>query len=180
MWTNAARSKGTWVAMLTALVLGFALWVVLTSPGSHPKPAQAQETEPDGVTFAKASLVIDGIEVGAFNEVEEITSSIKAPRADGKAARLNPPLRVVLKRNASNDLAMSAWHEAASTQVTGYKKDVTLILYDTAGTPVARFKLNNAWPTEYQLSTLKAGASNIVYEHVTLTADSFQRVAPAL
>jgi phage tail-like protein len=179
MWTNAARSKGTWVAMLAALVLGFALWVVLTSPGSHTKPAQAQVTEPDGMAFAKASLVVDGTEVGAFNEVVGITSSIKAPRAHGEAAQLTPPLRVVLKRPASNDLAMSAWHEAARTLVSGYKKDVTLILYDTAGTPVARFKLKNAWPTEYHLSTLKAGSSSILYEHVTLTADSFHRVAPS-
>jgi len=165
--------------MLAALVLGFALWVVLTSPGSHTKPAQAQVTEPDGMTAAKASLVVDDIEIGAFNEIGGITSSIKAPRADGKAARLNPPLRVVLKRNASNDLAMSAWHRAASTQVTGYKQDVTLILYDTAGTPVARFYLGNAWPTEYHLSALKAGSIELIYETVTLTADSFQRMPPS-
>jgi hypothetical protein len=46
MLRSVARSKGMWVAMLAALVLGFALLVVLTSPGSHPKPAQAQVTEP--------------------------------------------------------------------------------------------------------------------------------------
>jgi hypothetical protein len=54
MLRSAARSKGTWVAMLAAL--GLILIVVLTSPGSHPKPAQAQET---GLTNARASLVID-------------------------------------------------------------------------------------------------------------------------
>ena len=44
MLSSAVRSRGTWVAVLAALVVGFALLVVLMSPGSHPKPAQAQTT----------------------------------------------------------------------------------------------------------------------------------------
>lgn len=162
--------------MLAAL--GLVLTVVLTSPGSHPKPAQAQ-VEDTGMTVARASLVVDGIEIGAFNEIGGITSSIKAPRADGQAARLRPPLSVVLKRQASGDLAMSAWHHSTMTQDTNFKKDVTLIFYNTEGNPVARFYLGNAWPTEYHLSALKAGSSEIIYETVTLTADSFHRVEPS-
>ena len=177
MLRSAARSKGTWVAMLAALVLGFALLVVLTSPGSHPKPAQAQVTDP-GMTVAKASLVVDGIEIGAFNEIGGITSSIKAPRADGQAAQLEP-LRVELKRSASGDLAMSNWHYQTMTRVTNFKKNVTLIFYNTEGSPVARFWLNNAWPSKYHLSALKAGSSEIIYETVTLTASSFHRVSPS-
>jgi phage tail-like protein len=173
MLRSAARSKGTWVAML-ALVLGFALMVVLTSPGSHPKPAQAQTTQ-DPLTAAKFSLVVDGQEIAAFNELGGITSSIKLPRADGKAAQLET-LSIVLKRGLSEDLALSSWHREATTQLTGYKKNVTLVFYDTAGTPVARFNLNNAWPAEYHLSALKAGSSEIIYENVTLTGTSFQRV----
>ena len=173
MLRSVARSKGTWVAMLAAL--GLVLMVVLTSPGSHPKPAQAQDTN---LSFAKASLVVDGVEIAAFNEVEEITSSIKLPRADGNAAQLET-LSVVLKRPANGDLSMSSWHRAATTQVTGYRKNVSLIFYDTAGTPTARFWLKNAWPAEYHLDTLKAGASSIIYERVTLTATSFQRLSPS-
>jgi phage tail-like protein len=173
MLRSAARSKGTWVAML-ALVLGFALMVVLTSPGSNPKPAQAQTTQ-DPLTAAKFSLVVDGQEIASFNELGGITSSIKLPRADGKAAQLET-LSIVLKRGLSEDLALSSWHREATTQLTGYKKNVTLVFYDTAGTPVARFNLNNAWPAEYHLSALKAGSSEIIYESVTLTGTSFQRV----
>jgi phage tail-like protein len=71
---------------------------------------------------------------------------------------------------------MSSWHRAATTQLTGYKKNVVLIFYDTANSPVARFNLNNAWPAEYHLSVLKAGSSEMIYENVTLTATSFRRV----
>ena len=171
LW-SVARSKGTWVAVLAAL--GLVLMVVLTSPGSHPKPAQAQTTQ-DPLTMARASLVVDGQEIAAFNELGGITSSIKLPRTDGKAAQLET-LSIVLKRPASEDLSMSDWHRAATTQVTGYRKNATLIFYNTEGTPTARFHLQNAWPAEYHLSALKAGASEIVHESVTLTATSFQRV----
>src|SRR4028119_2227584 len=126
MMRSAARSKGTWVAMLAAL--GLVLMVVLTSPGSHPKPAQAQDTN---LSFARASLVVDGVEIAAFNEVEEITSSIKLSRADGNVAQLET-LSIVLKRPANGDLSMSSWHRAATTQVTGYRKNAALILYDDA------------------------------------------------
>jgi phage tail-like protein len=173
MLRSAARSKGTWVAMLAAL--GLVLMVLLlTSPGSHPKPAQAQTTQ-DPLTMAKASLVVDGQEIASFNELGGITSSIKLPRVDGKAAQLET-LSIVLKRPASADLSMSDWHRAATTQVTGYKKNVVLLFYNTEGTPTARFYLNNAWPAEYHLDALKAGSSEIVYETVTLTGTSFQRV----
>jgi phage tail-like protein len=173
MLRSAAKSKIIWVAVLAAL--GLVLMVVLTSPGSHPKPAQAQTTQ-DPLAMAKASLVVDGVEIAAFNELDEITSSIKLPRADGRAAQLET-LRIALKRPASADLSMSSWHRAASTQATGYRKNVTLIFYDTEGAPVMRFDLKNAWPAEYHLDAVKAGSSELVYESVTLTATSFQRVS---
>ena len=172
MLRSAARSKGTWVAMLAAL--GLVLIVVLTSPGSHPKPAQAQEDA--GLAVARASLLVDGQEIASFNELGGITSSIKLPRADGKAAQLD--FSIVLKRGTSADLRMSDWHREATTQVTGYKKNVSLIFYNTEGTPVAKFWLTNAWPAEYHLSSLKAGSSEVIYESVTLTASSFERVSP--
>ena len=175
MLRSAARSKGTWVAVLAAL--GLVLMVLLSSPGSHPKPAQAQTTQEDPLTAAKFSLVVDGQEIGAFNELGGVTSSIKLPRADGKAAQLET-LSIVLKRPASQDFAMSNWHRVATTQVTGYKKNVSLIFYNTEGAPVAKFWLTNAWPAEYHLTSLKAGSSELIYESVTLTASSFERVSP--
>ena len=172
MFRSVARSKGTWVAVLAAL--GLVLMVVLTSPGSHPKPAQAQTTQ-DPLAMASASLVVDGQEIAAFNELGGITSSIKLPRTDGQAAQLEP-LSIVLKRPASGDRTMSSWHRAATTQVTGYRKNASLVFYNTEGVPTVRFALTNAWPAEYHLNALKAGSSEIVYESVTLTASSFRRV----
>ena len=171
MLSSAARKKGTWVAMLIALVLGFALLVVLTSPGTHPKPAQAQT---DVGTASAAVLSIDGLNIATFSKVDELTSSIKLPRADGKAAQLDPPLRIVLERNADGNLALAQWHQGAITQLTGYRRDATLTVYDETGTPTQKIFFAKAWPAEYHLEQ----QDGQMVERVTLTANSFQRLAP--
>jgi hypothetical protein len=164
MLSSAARSRGTWVAVLGALVVGFALLVVLTSPGSHPKPAQAQTTP-------IVVLNVDGVNT-TFRNLDELTSSIKLPRADGKAAQLEP-IRIVLERNADRNLQLSQWHQEATTQLTGYRKDATLTVFDTStGLASLRIKLTNAWPAEYHLEQ----QGDQVVERVTLTATSIQRV----
>jgi hypothetical protein len=169
MLSSAARSKGTWVAVFGTLVVGFALLVALTSPGSHPKPAQAQTVG----TASRVSLTIDGYEIGTFSKVDEVTSSIKLPRADGKAAQLDP-LRIVLERSADGNLQLASWHKVATTQLTGYRKDAYLTLYGSDGTPTLKIFLEKAWPAEYHLEQ----QGDQVIERVTLTANSIQRVAP--
>ena len=170
MLSSAARKKGTWVAMLIALGLGFALLVVLTSPGSHPKPAQAQTTVP---TASAAVLSSGGFNIATFSKVDEVTSSIKLPRADGKAAQLEP-LRIVLERTADGNLELSTWHKGATTSLTGYRKDCTLTLYDDTGQATLQIFLEKAWPAEYHLEQ----QGDQMVERVTLTATSIQRVAP--
>jgi hypothetical protein len=162
--SSAARSKGTWVAMLAALVLVLALMVILTSPGSHPKAAQAQ-------TASRAVLACDGGLETAFGKLDEATSSIKLPRGDGKAAQLEP-IRVVLERTATNDTRLSDWHQQAVKQLTGYKKNCSLTFYASDGTPTLKLSLDNAWPVEYHLEQ----QGDQVLERVTLTASSIQRV----
>ena len=59
------------------------------------------------------------------------------------------------------------------------RQSVTLVMYDTAGTPVARFWLVRAWPSSIEVTALKAGSSEILYETVTLLCDNLQRVSPS-
>jgi hypothetical protein len=163
----ARRSKGTWVAMLAALGLGLALLLMLSSPNFHPKAAQAQTASRVVLTTA------GGVEIATFGKVDELRSSIKLPRAEGKAAQLEP-FRVVLERTADGNFQLSSWHQQAVTQLTGYRRDATLTFYDETGTPTQKIFLANAWPAEYQL----AQQDTQLVERVTLTAASFQRVAP--
>jgi phage tail-like protein len=176
MMRSAARSKGTWVAMLVALVLGSALLVILTSPGLHPKPAQAQ-----GLEAARATLIIDGIEIASFSKVDELTSSMKIPKAaDGTGEQFNTdpkrkPMRIVLERPVTGGMEMAAWYQTvAEGQMAAARKNATLVFYDASGTPILKFYLQNAWPAEYHIE--QQGTQ--VVERVRLTAESFQRVSP--
>jgi phage tail-like protein len=181
MLRSAARSKGKWVAMLVALVLGFALIVVLISPGSHPKPAQAQPT-PDPLTVARASLIMDDIEVASFSKVDELTSSMtvpKLPSGTGEQLPAEPkrkPMRIVLERPDTGRMEMAAWYEStAEGQTDAFRKNATLVFYDGSGTPVLKFYLQNAWPAEYHIE--QQGTQ--VVERVRLTAESFHRMPPS-
>ena len=158
MLSSTPRSKATWGAMIAALVVGLALLLMLTSPGSHPQPAQAQSA-------STAVLSIDGVNIAQFSKIDEATSSIKLPRADGTAAKLEP-IRIVLERTADGNLALSSWHRQSSTQTTGYRKDATLTVFDTGGAPTLKLFLKSAWPAEYQLEQ----QDTQMVERVTLTA----------
>ena len=57
------------------------------------------------------------------------------------------------------------------------RKSCTLTMYATDGTPTARYRLESAWPSKVEISGLKAGASEVLYETVTLTFDDIQRMA---
>jgi len=149
--------------MLAALVVGLALLLMLTNPGSQLQPAQAQTT-----TAPKTELTTNGNPGTSFNKVDGATSSITLPRADGTAANLQP-IRIVLERTVDGDKSMNDWHQLSRTQTTGYKKDATLVFYDGSNQPKLRLWLENAWPAEYQV---EQRGSRMV-ERVTLTADYF-------
>jgi phage tail-like protein len=51
-------------------------------------------------------------------------------------------------------------------------------MYDSDGHPVARYHLENAWPSQLEVAPLKAGSNEVLYETVTLMCDAAQRIAP--
>ena len=50
-------------------------------------------------------------------------------------------------------------------------------MHNTAGEPVARYHLENAWVPKIEISALKAGSSEVLYETVTIACERLQRVA---
>jgi len=84
----------------------------------------------------------------------------------------------VLKRGKNSGLELFAWHEAARKGQLSARKSCTLTMYDSAGEAVAKYYLPNAWPFKIEISGMKAGSSEVLYETVHLTADSVQRLAP--
>jgi hypothetical protein len=155
---STARSKGRWVTMLGALVLGLAIGVVLTSPNMHPRPAKAQTDE------HRARIIIDGIEVAKFTAVDDVTNSIRLPHDYAEASKdttgwdgIVRPFSLLLERPADDNLEMHAWYQQASEEHSDYKKAATLILYDGSGNPIMRILLENAWPASSILTSRTPG-----------------------
>ena len=88
------------------------------------------------------------------------------------------PPTVTLKRGMTRNLELAAWHELAMNDWAAARKSVTLVMYNTAGEPVARYHLENAWPAKLELKGFSAGAGAVLMETVTLVSENLQRVAP--
>jgi phage tail-like protein len=151
-------------------------------------PAGTATGPNDALTAARFSLTIDGVEIGQFSELAGINSEVEAVElmeTNGdqlflkKLPGKRKPPTVTLKRGKNKDMGVFAWHQSVvEGQLAAARKSCTLTMYATDGTATAKYYLESAWPSKVEISGLKAGASEVLYETVTLTCEDIQRVAP--
>jgi phage tail-like protein len=145
-------------------------------------------TTSDALTAARFSITIDGSEIATFSELTGITTSVDVvdliESSDKEVVmrklpgKRNPPT-VVLKRGKNNSMELWAWHEAVlQGNMAAARRSCSLVMYNVDGKPVARYHLEDAWPAKIEIGGLKAGASEVLMESVTLTCTHIQRVAP--
>jgi phage tail-like protein len=166
-------------ALLAAIAVGAAL-----AAGHHRAAASD-----DAITAARFSLTIDGVEIAAFSELAGISSGadaedfVDSSKATGPVLTKLPgkrkPPTVTLRRGLTNSLELSAWHQQVLTgDIAAAARSATLVVYDAEGKPVVRYHLEHAWPSKLEVGALKAGASEVLMETVTLVCENIQRVAP--
>ena len=148
-------------------------------------PAGINTGPTDALTVARFSLTIDGVEIGQFFELGGITSEVELIETAGdellakKLPGKRKPPTVTLKRGKNKDMGIFAWHQSVvEGQLRAARKSCTLTMYAPDGTASARYHLESAWPSKVEISALRAGANEVLYETVTLTCDDIQRVAP--
>jgi phage tail-like protein len=143
----------------------------------------------DALTASSFSLTVDGVEIGQFSELVELKSEIdpsalaSPPDTKGtlptkKVPVRRPPPTVTLKRGKNMDLGLFAWHSDAVSASQTARRDAVLAIRDAEGRPISRYHLENAWPSKVEISGLKAGASEVLYETVTLVCEKLERVNP--
>ena len=153
-------------------------------------PVEQRPQPPAALTAARFSLIIDGVEVAAFNELVSLKTQTDPNATDSSKKEVgyySSPLtgstrgpHVILKRGMTGAMELWAWHQAAAEgQMAAARKSVSLVMYSTENVPVARFWLTNAWPLSVEATALKAGSSEIVQETVTLASEKIQRVSPS-
>ena len=145
-------------------------------------------TTPVAITAARFSIVIDEHEIASFSDLLGIVAEVEPTaylESTDKAAfynqlpgRLKPP-QVVLKRGMNGSLDLWAWHEAVRQgAMDAARRSCSLIMYNAEGKAVAKYWLEKAWPNKLEISAMKAGASEVMYETVTLVCETMQRIAP--
>jgi phage tail-like protein len=151
--------------------------------GGDDMPAGGGAQPHDAITAARFSITVDGVEIAQFSELMGITSEAGPLDLTGRVLQKLPgqrkPPTVTLKRGMTRDTGIFAWHQSVvEGQIAQARKNCALVMYGTDGTATAKYYLENAWPSKVEISALKAGASEVLYETVTLTCDNIQRVAP--
>jgi phage tail-like protein len=141
----------------------------------------------DPITASRFSITIDGYEIAAFSELQGITTEVKPvehlestdkelilKKLPGK----REPATVKLKRGKTADMALWAWHEAVlQGDLLAARKSASLVMYGADGKPVARYHMENAWPSVVEIGSLKAGANDVLMETVTIVCETLQRVS---
>jgi phage tail-like protein len=139
------------------------------------------------MTPARFSITIDGVEIASFSELQGLTSGVgpdaltvaidKKDKPTLKVPAKRTPAAVTLRRAKNADLGLFTWHSDALRGPTG-RRNAELVMFDADGKAVARYHLENAWPSLVEIGSLKAGASEVLYETVTIVCDRLERVEP--
>ena len=140
------------------------------------------------IIASRFSLTIDGYEIAVFTELSGITAEVEpseywSTETEGTAiSRLPGKIKhptVTLKRGMTGGLELWAWHESVRQgNMAVARKSCLLAMLNSEGKAVAKYWLENAWPSKMDLSGLKAGPSVPMMETVTLTCENIKRLAP--
>jgi len=151
-----------------------------------PAGGVGQGQDFDALTAAMFELAIDGHSMAQFSSLTGISSSIDVVdyiQSDGKENILKKlpgkrtPPTVVLERGMTKNIEMAAWHELVVLgDVAAARKSCSLRMFNTKNDPVACYHLRDAWPAKIEIGALKAGASEVLMEKVTIVCEHIQRV----
>lgn len=139
------------------------------------------------VAASRFGISIDGVQIASFSELQGITTEVdviehRESTDDGVRvvklvgnSKVNQDVK--FKMAMGTNLEMNSWLEAAQAgMMEQARKSCSLVMYDAENKPVARFYLENAWPTKCVLSPLRAGGSDVMQQEWTLTYEAIQRV----
>jgi phage tail-like protein len=146
-----------------------------------------QGQEDDALTAAHFELQIDRVQAKSkFSELAGISSSLdvvdflesggdKGTILKKLPGKRNPPT-VTLRRGMTKNVEMDAWHQlAVEGNVPLARRTCTLTMFNTGGDPVAKYTLEDAWPSRVEIGALKAGATEVLIETVTIVCEHIRR-----
>lgn len=114
------------------------------------------------IAAARFGISIDGVQIAVFSRFDSLVD----PSATGGSQAIS------LTGGKSDSPLLAAWHEAVLMgDIVAARKSCTLIMYNSAGAPVARWNFQNAWPVKYTGAAgqaLRTEGIVLVYESMTV------------
>ena len=145
------------------------------------------EAAKDGLISSFFSLEITGKMVGAFREVTNLGSENavvedKSRGPDGKyiIKKIPGTLKwndITLKQGLTNNMDMWKWRKLVEEgKIDTARANGSIIMYDTAGTAIARWNLVNCWPSKLSGPAGKADGNEVAVQEMTLAHEGYERV----
>ncbi|GAA0916553.1 phage tail protein [Nonomuraea longicatena] len=139
----------------------------------------------DSAVAHSFGLEVDGIVIKQITEVsglrmEQDVIELRQNTSDGKYVVKKLPGRpkageVTLVRGLTADNSFEQWiKNARFGKMTDARKGGAIIVYDFENNPIKRYKLLNAWPKSLEISSMKAGDTNVLTETLTITYEQME------
>ena len=139
------------------------------------------------VAASRFGISIDGVQIASFSELQGITTEIdviehrestdEGVRVVKLVGNSKVNQDVKFKMAMGTNLEMNSWLEAAQAgMMEQARKSCSLVMYDAENKPVARFYLENAWPSKCVLSPMRAGGNEVLVQEWSLVYETIQRV----
>ena len=142
-----------------------------------PLPGPLDSTAAHGFRFS-----IDGREVPKVIEISGLKSEVdvietKQQTKDGKFVIRHligrpKPGNITVTRGLTEDASVADWlKQVMKGDADGVRKTATVEVVDNTGQTIRTLEFKNAWVQSVEISTLKAGATELATERFTLCFD---------
>jgi len=140
----------------------------------------------DGAVGHSFGIEVDGVMIKQIIEVsglkmEQDKIELNENTSDGKFVKRNLPGRmkggsITVTRALTDDKSFDSWiKDSRAGKMDSVRKGGAIVVYDLQGGGVVkRYKILNAWPTSLEIGTMKAGATDVLTEKLTISFEDLQ------
>ena len=131
--------------------------------------------EIDGITQAQFKECSG---LGSSSDVVEYKESVKGATVYRKQPGALKWNDITLKRGISDVMELWNWRKQIEQgKIAEARKNGSIVLYDQADKEIARWNFKDGWPSKLSGPSVKADASEVAIEELTITHEGMERVS---
>ena len=116
--------------------------------------------------------------LGSSSDVVEYKESVKGATVYRKQPGALKWNDITLKRGISDVMELWNWRKQIEQgKIAEARKNGSIVLYDQADKEIARWNFKDGWPSKLSGPSVKADASEVAIEELTITHEGMERVS---